>query len=230
MNCESRSVSSSQTRPHRHLIRQLERYQQSIYRRPIASHNQDAFNTVQDWLADRSLPLILDSGCGVGASTAQFARQFPQALVIGIDKSAARLDKQGYDLPANAFRIRADLQDFWRLAVAAKWRLWRHYLLYPNPWPKPHHLQRRWHSSPLWPFILQLGGRLELRTNWRIYAEEFALALRFFDQPASIKAFIPIHPLTPFERKYWQSGQTCWRCVSILATNQANRPSQQDEL
>jgi tRNA G46 methylase TrmB len=88
--------------------------------------------------------------------------------------------------------------------------------LYPNPWPKPDHLQRRWHGSPLWPSILALGGRLELRSNWRVYVDEFAQALALTGASAQLEICSVSAPLTPFERKYQLSGQTCWRCISEL--------------
>ena len=34
----------------------------------------------------------------------------------------------------------------------------QHYLLYPNPWPKAKHLQRRVHGHGSFPLLLQLGA------------------------------------------------------------------------
>ena len=107
----------------------------------------------------------------------------------------------------NALWLRAELTSFWRLARRAGWRLERHYLLYPNPWPKPAQLQRRWHGHPVFPDLLGLGGKLEMRSNWSVYAEEFAAA-------AALALGKPVLPLslgateitTPFERKYRASG------------------------
>ena len=160
--------------------------------------------------------MILDAGCGTGESTRRLTEQFPEALVLGVDKSAARLAKYAHKIPENAFLVRADLSDFWRLAAAAGWRLQRHYLLYPNPWPKPEHLQRRWHGSPVLPFIVALGGWLELRSNWRLYVEEFAFALERRGFHAICETYQTSEALTPFERKYWASGQRCWRCLIDL--------------
>ena len=60
--------------------------------------------------------------------------------------------------------------------------------------------------------MLRLGGTIELRTNWRIYAEEFAEALRLADTEPLLDSFVPEQPLTPFERKYFASAHTLWRC------------------
>jgi len=89
----------------------------------------------------------------------------------------------------------------------------RHYLLYPNPWPKIGQLARRWHGHPVFPTIVALGGELECRSNWRIYIEEFALALtQLSGQPLQCEAYAPASPITPFEKKYLASGHELWRC------------------
>jgi hypothetical protein len=49
--------------------------------------------------------------------------------------------------------VRADLVDYWRLLAEAGIGLARHYILYPNPWPKIGHLARRWHAHPVFPFV-----------------------------------------------------------------------------
>ncbi len=121
-------------------------------------------------------------------------------------------------MPDNALLVRADLVDFWRLALEAGWAPERHYLLYPNPYPKSAHLKMRWHGHPVFPTLLALGGRLELRSNWQLYVEEFAQAVNIVTgQAASVTALQPNGDyLTPFEAKYDQSGQTLWRlCIEL---------------
>ena len=93
----------------------------------------------------------------------------------------------------------------------------QHWLLYPNPWPKPAQLARRWHGHPVFPSLLALGGTLILRSNWRIYAEEFALAARLCGAATSaVVSFRPVDPLSPFERKYAASGHELFQ-VTIPA-------------
>ena len=122
-------------------------------------------------------------------------------------------------MPDNALLIRADLADFWRLARQAGWRLDAHFLLYPNPWPKPGHLQRRWHGHPVFPDLLGLGGRLEIRSNFRLYIEEFQAALRFVGVCAGeVVSFRPEIPISPFEAKYAASGHELFRLTVQLET------------
>ena len=193
--------------------------------------------------------VILDSGCGTGESTIHIARRFPNIPVIGIDKSFARLNKAGNpsqtageDVPPNAFWIRAELLDFWRLALdlvkACKWTIPYHAVYYPNPWPKQSEATRRFHMHPIFPTLLSLGQTIELRTNWEIYAREFAEAAKIVLSECSeagtvtemgvataagmtseaamtitCESFDPAAPETAFERKYKDAGQKLWKVI-----------------
>lgn len=207
----SRTVRSSQAGVHPRLGRLLDRYRAREWAGPLHSPSCRAFEALSGLLQDERRDLILDAGCGTGESTRFLARRFPGALVIGVDKSEDRLRRLGAtSFPwreGNAIWLRSELATFWRLAARAGWRLKRHYLLYPNPWPKPGQLQRRWHAHPVFPVLLGLGGRLELRTNWAIYAEEFSFAVQRYTgeavRPSPVDA---AEPWTPFERKYRDSG------------------------
>lgn len=221
MHANSRVPSSAQSGIHTHLATLLDRHLAAPFRKPYADYNRAAFDAS---LARRQrvapdAPLILDSCCGVGESSIALARAFPAHYVIGVDQSAARLGRQaGADLPANLDLVRADLVDYWRLLRDAGIRLDRHYLLYPNPWPKIGHLSRRWHGHPVFPALLELGGVLECRSNWPIYVDEFCFALqRVSGRHAAAEAHRPDVALTPFERKYLGSGHALFRCVVDLS-------------
>jgi tRNA G46 methylase TrmB len=110
--------------------------------------------------------------------------------------------------------MRAECADIWRLMLEADWSVVRHFLLYPNPWPKPGHLQRRWHGHPVFPQLLALSDVVELRTNWQVYAEEMGAALFVAGRPAGIERIRPEAALTDFEEKYRDSGHALWRLLS----------------
>lgn len=227
----SRVVCSGQNGPHVDLERVVRRHLATVFSRPVGEATREAYcRFFGRWDALGRPPLVFDSGCGVGESTRRLAEQFPVALVVGIDKSEDRLGRGvaggRFDpFPENACLVRADLVDFWRLAVSDGLHLMAHYLLYPNPWPKSGHLQRRWHGHAVFPSLLALGGRLEIRSNWRLYIEEFVQAVVLAKTmgsstaPASIEV-IPAselsRPMTPFERKYHLSGQALYRAVVSL--------------
>ncbi|PWW13399.1 MULTISPECIES: tRNA (guanosine(46)-N(7))-methyltransferase TrmB [Idiomarinaceae] len=221
MNHESRPVTTNQHGNHDDLVSVVMRHLRSPFRKPIQTHNREAFEQAQQLVADWQGPLILDSCCGVGESTAWIAEQHPDALVIGVDKSAHRLGRHAQYATAAAGQrymlVRADLNDFWRLAVAAHWELEKHYILYPNPWPKASHFSRRWHGSPVWPYVLGLGGTLVMRSNWVTYLTEVASSLALVNCAAQLTPLLAKHEaMTPFERKYQRSGQQLWELSAKL--------------
>ena len=127
--------------------------------------------------------------------------------------------------------IRADVVDFWRLLARflenSKTPLAAHFLLYPNPYPKAKHIQRRFYAHAVFPVLAALGGRFECRTNWEIYAREMAQTLKILGEQAAVlggqgaaaepsaepfaEPFFPENPITAFERKYLKSAHTLWR-------------------
>lgn len=236
MQANSRIPTSAQSGIHEQLAGLLDRHARSPFRKPYADYNRAAFEaSLERWqrVAPRA-PLILDSCCGVGESSIALAHAFPGHYVIGVDQSASRLARRISDkdngLPENLDLVRADLVDYWRLMHAAALRLDRHYLLYPNPWPKIGHLSRRWHGHPVFPTMLELGGVLECRSNWGIYIEEFCFAVRHLTGLAATgTTFVPECPLTPFERKYLASGHVLYRSIvtrpsSAVANGQETSP------
>ena len=59
------------------------------------------------------------------------------------------------------------------------------------------------------------GDYLECRSNWQVYIDEFAQALALVGRPAQlVEPWQPAQAMTPFERKYADSGHGLWRCVS----------------
>jgi tRNA (guanine-N7-)-methyltransferase len=219
----SRIVTSNQPTVHRDLEPVVRRHANFPYRRPVAAHNRTQFARLDSIVVAHGGPLILDSGCGNGESTLSLARHYPHHLVIGIDKSRTRSARAGTAGSAENLRIAwGDCIDLWRLACDAEWPVERHYLLYPNPWPKAKHLQRRWHGHPVFSTLVALGGLLELRSNWQIYVEEFALALATVDAGrAKVETLDPLKPMTSFERKYLTSGHILYRLSARLGSRRS---------
>ncbi|MBN7797886.1 tRNA (guanine(46)-N(7))-methyltransferase TrmB [Parahaliea mediterranea] len=211
MQANSRAVSSNQRFVHPKLSQVVRRHLQQPSRKPIARHNREAFAALAQRMADEPRPLVLDSFCGTGQSTAALAGRHPGHLVVGIDKSAHRLQRHVGSGAGNYLLLRAECEDIWQLVAARRWIVDYHYILYPNPWPKAAHLQRRVHGHASFPLLLQLGGRIELRSNWQLYAEEFGVALSLAGRRGRIgRRPMEPTPLTLFERKYQSSGQSLW--------------------
>ena len=192
------------------------------FKKPYQQHTEKAFAEINSIVQAFDGEIILDACCGVGQSTRILAEQNPQALVIGVDKSANRLTRNvaGDWQSDNYYLIRADLNDFYRLVKAANWPIKTHYVLYPNPWPKSKHIQRRWHGSAVFPQMIQIGEQIILRSNWLLYLQEFQLAASIAGKTGEITKVVEgQQPLTPFEAKYQSSGQQCWQ---LLVKNTKN--------
>ena len=202
-------IVSSQQAPHKNLAKLVRKYQQTFMQDSIPKHAYDAFEIARQFVINDSV--ILDSGCGTGESSFRLAREFPHLKVLGIDKSISRLQRSHAhgEAPKNLLLLQADCIHLWRLIKQAQWDIHKHNLFYPNPWPKPGHLQRRWHAHPVFPTLLALAGEIVMRTNWKIYAQEFAQAI---DMSCSCDAEVKQLMLdtdaafTAFERKYLHSG------------------------
>ena len=195
----------------------------STFNKPYNKHNIDAYHAAITKTAGKKI--IFDSGCGNGRSTRILAENFPDAFVIGIDKSTSRIDKGNtrFSNGSNSCRdnfciVRADITDFWRLAVDAHISLYKHFIFYPNPWPKSQHFKRRWHGSPLFKTLLQLSGQLELRSNWPLYVTEFQQALALADIPSQLNllSLKGNNDITDFETKYRRSGHSLWQLNAEL--------------
>ncbi len=214
---KSTPVQSNQNGPHARLRETVLRHYENPWCEPLHKPSVRAFYEMQILLRPGGQQgLILDSGCGTGTSTLALAEMHPGRIVIGIDRSAARLRRIPAGLLAtregNSIWVRARLETFWRLVYGMGWQVNKNYLLYPNPWPKSEQLKKRWHAHPVFPILLALSGSIELRTNWRIYAEEFALAAEVSGSPRpGVDRFSPENPISPFEKKYMASGHDLYR-------------------
>jgi tRNA (guanine-N7-)-methyltransferase len=221
MQANSRPITSNQIAIHDQLSAIVARHATTTFRKPVMPYNRVAFEIgIAAWRNAGALPLILDSGCGVGLSTLHLATQFPDHFVIGVDQSADRIARHTRwpgAAPDNFILLRADLVDFWRLLQAAHIHPVRHYLLYPNPWPKIGQLARRWHGHAVFPTIVALGGQLECRSNWPVYIDEFAAALtQLCMTEVRPEPYATTTPITPFEQKYLASGHALWRCTVFM--------------
>lgn len=213
MHIDSRRISSNQRHTNIRLPQIVRRHLSHGHQKPVADHSRAAFDLLLAALEARGRPLVLDSFCGTGRSTGLLAQHHPDHLVVGVDKSAHRLAKHVNCNNDNYLLLQADCEDIWHLLLRAEMSVDYHYLLYPNPWPKSRHLQRRVHGSAAFSWLLGLGGRIELRSNWRIYVEEFGLAMHLANHFGRVFMLPDAAALTLFEEKYRESGHALWAYV-----------------
>lgn len=204
-------LKTDQMAPHPDLAEIVQHHQDHPWRKPCPAHTREAFEQLLERSQHEQRPLILDSFCGTGMSTALIAAAHPDALVVGIDQSAHRLAKHQATGAQNYLLLRAEAEPFWSCLEQSDLTLHSHWLLYPNPWPKSSQIKRRVHGHGAFPVLSRLGGALELRTNWDIFAREFSQAAALVGITGQAEAFRPDSPMTLFERKYWDRGHTLWR-------------------
>ncbi|MBT1450183.1 methyltransferase domain-containing protein [Glaciecola sp. XM2] len=229
---EAREITSNQQGPHEDVSKLVLKHAKHGSQRPIAEHTQTAFNEIIQWLDEWKGEVYLDACCGVGESTARLAQLYPHIRIIGIDKSASRLQKhesyagkQGGER-SNYKVIQADLNDFWRLlrvyierkSLAQNWVLTKQFILYPNPYPKKAQVGKRWHASSVFPDIMSCCSNIEVRSNWLVYLQEFVIAAKTLGYKMAIDTLdiSKQNPaITPFERKYSASGQSLWTAKTL---------------
>jgi tRNA G46 methylase TrmB len=244
-----REINSKQQSPHEDLLKLVERHRNNHFQRPIADHTRVAFERAMMWLLSWRGDVIIDACCGVGESTLHLAKQFPDAKIIGIDKSSVRLQKHQHYATQQSMRraeqegpvssegpfvndeqsnnyliLQADLNDFWRLLAATlkqqaqPWQVVKQYILYPNPYPKKPQVGKRWHASAVFPAIVASCKVIELRSNWKVYVEEFAIAAKYYGidmQVSELHINATQAAITPFERKYSDGGQALWTAITL---------------
>ncbi|PIQ43516.1 MAG: SAM-dependent methyltransferase [Gammaproteobacteria bacterium CG11_big_fil_rev_8_21_14_0_20_46_22] len=211
------TIHSEQIAPHEELLLALQSHQSSVWRRPIAAHQIEVFEQARAFMVRRDAPIILDSGCGTGMSSQILAEQFSEHTVIGLDKSLLRLSKADKQLPDNVRLFRADVRDFWRLFVEAGLKADWHYLLYPNPYPKKVQFKKRWPAHPVFPVLAHSADRFEVRSNWRVYLDEWEIALHCLRPKSATRITrldASVLPMTRFEQKYFKAGEACYRLIN----------------
>ena len=156
---------------------------------------------------------------------------YPDHIILGVDRSVARLQRnliyRQQSTNNNVLLVRAELTDFWRLFVESPLgTVDKHFLFYPNPYPKKSRFQNRWYAHPSFPLLLQLGGKeLVVRSNWKEYLEDFAKAamvakamdpthkVQLPCEASPIMQLDPSNPWTNFEAKYFDVGEKTYELL-----------------
>ena len=222
MQANSRAIVSNQQGLHKDLESIVLKHKNSQFLKPVAEHSQQAFEQICQFVefnpADKyvSKAIIFDACCGVGESSRQLAQKNPEHWVIGVDKSADRLNRQGREDYPNLLLLRADLNDLYRLLADSQMPIAQHKIYYPNPWPKSQHIKRRWHGAPVFKQLIQISSNIELRSNWPIYLKEFQAGLEIYGIMSHLHTLDnPVPAITPFEAKYHASGQALYRLQTL---------------
>ncbi len=168
-------------------------------------------------LFGRTAPLQVDLGCGDGSFLCELAAQFPNKNLLGIERLTKRVEK---------VRRKAERIDNIRVLgtdtlFAVRYLLPTNsveafYLLFPDPWPKRRHRQRRIFTGE---FLDAVAAALEQNGVLRVATDQ----LDYFHQIQRLSRAHPefeivprsrdevILPLTKFERKFREQGLPIYR-------------------
>ena len=94
----SKAIVSNQTGIHEKLEEVVKKHLNHPSKKPYQAHTVEAFEEIDKVVKAFSGEVILDSCCGVGQSTRLIAKRHPNALVIGVDKSAHRINRNVEEL------------------------------------------------------------------------------------------------------------------------------------
>lgn len=222
MFANSSAVHSNQSGPHPRLVEVLRRHRAAEFRAPLLTPTW--WPALLSWWQQGAAPM-LDLGCGCGESVQGLRSLHPDRRILGIDASLERLHRGGHLEQANTLRLHedraflhGDAVGLVRLLASVGLRAPKVWLLYPNPWPKAAHLQRRWHGHAVFPQLLEVAAQIELRSNWPVYAAEFATALDVLDWEGVADVLsLQEHgaALSLFERKYAASAHVLTRVRGV---------------
>lgn len=169
-------------------------------------------------------PLDIEIGCGTGIHSIRYAKRHPERHLVAIEHTRTRYSKfsnrlKQQDLLPNLMPVHANAIS-WVSYFLKPESVDRYFILYPNPYPKKNHLNRRWHAMPFMEQIvntLKLGGTICLATNLESYIEE---ARQYFQEVWDLEevSFIqvagdPILGRTAFECKFLGEGVICYDLI-----------------
>jgi len=168
-------------------------------------------------LFGRAAPLQVDLGCGDGSFLCDLARQFPHKNFLGIERLTKRVEK-----------VRRKAQMIGNLRVLSTDTLFAvryllpensaeaFYLLFPDPWPKRRHQQRRIFTHDFLDAIamaLEENGILHIATDQFDYFQHIEGLSRADSRFEAVPQ--PRHkadlPSTKFERQFHEKGLPIYR-------------------
>lgn len=166
-------------------------------------------------------PLALDIGVGSGEATITWARNQPGLNIAAIElhrptmvQLLRALDNNG---PPNVRLIEADATAVVRDMAAGSVETIR--LLFPDPWPKRRHVERRMVNSQFLNDVansLRTGGRLEIATDWLDYAKQVRQLVASHDCfEAGDSSTAEPRPTTAYETRGVKAGRTITDLVFI---------------
>jgi tRNA (guanine-N7-)-methyltransferase len=166
-------------------------------------------------LFGRAAPLHVDLGCGDGSFLCELAQQCPDKNFLGVERLTKRVDKvrRKTDKIENVRVLRADTLFAVRYLLPEN-SVETFYLLFPDPWPKRRHQQRRIFTSEFLDSIavaLQQAGLLRVATDQLDYFDQMRQLSRSHSRFQAVDSDDVLLPLTRFEKRFRAQGAPIYR-------------------
>ena len=167
-----------------------------------------------------ALPICLEIGAGKGKHAIQFAQQYPEKMLIAIERTRLKfefLQAQYQASPlANLQPIHADAIP-WVVHALYPSQVEQLFILYPNP--EPNNPAQRWLNMPFFEYLLsriQSDGQITIASNVADYIQEACQQLeQIWHLPYIIQDIKPSMGRTHFEVKYLARGERCQQLIII---------------
>jgi tRNA (guanine-N7-)-methyltransferase len=183
-------------------------------------------------LFDRTAPVVLEIGFGMGITTAEIAQANLGTDYLGVEVYAAGVASLMKLIGDNDIsNIRAIQHDVFEVVrdMLPDASLEGIHLFFPDPWPKLRHQKRRL----LQPAFIQMlhpklkpGGYLHCATDWEHYAQHMLQVLSadtkyqntsLLESGYSPRPAETVRPLTKFENRGLKLGHGVWDLIFTAA-------------
>ena len=195
----------------------------------IRTFQADKIPTPRDCKRPHPWPtdVAIEIGAGAGLHAVRFGKEHPKTTLFAIEHTHERYSKlegriRQNQVQMNVIPIHANAIG-WITHFVPHQSTQQIFLLYPNPYPKKKHLNRRWYADPFFTRIvesLKPGGQFILATNLPDYAQgarewiQEVWKLRLTSEQAISQITHPDHvPWTHFEKKYLMRGETVFHLI-----------------
>lgn len=174
---------------------------------------------------ERSAPLVLEIGFGMGKSLVEMAQNAPNSDFIGIEVHRPGI---GACLASAEQAEISNLRVFEHDAVEVLSQcipdesIDRLQLFFPDPWHKTRHHKRRIVQDDFVQAIrnkLKVGGEFHMATDWEPYAEHMLEVMQRangFENTSSSNDYVPrpqYRPITKFEVRGQKLGHGVWDII-----------------
>jgi tRNA (guanine-N7-)-methyltransferase len=166
-------------------------------------------------LFGRSASLHVDLGCGDGSFVCELAQQFPEKNFLGIERLTKRVEKvcRKAERIENVRVLREDTLFAVRYLLPEN-SVETFYLLFPDPWPKRRHQQRRIFTHEFLDAIavgLEEHGFLRVATDQLDYFRQIERLSRSDSKFEVVDRDDVVVPATKFERTFGEQDLPIYR-------------------